>query len=81
MCWIGSCYLYGYGVKERRHEGGRVVGKSVRVRARRSDLPARACYEDGLGVEKNKVKALELYLKAAELGEKGAAYQLGFIYH
>ena len=38
-------------------------------------------YEYGLGVEKNKAKALELYLKAAELGEQGAAYQLGVIYH
>tara|TARA_B100001142_G_scaffold241528_1_gene240530 strand:+ start:120 stop:353 length:234 start_codon:yes stop_codon:yes gene_type:complete len=32
-------------------------------------------------VEKNETKAIELYLKSVELGEKGAAYELGIIYH
>ena len=32
-------------------------------------------------MEKNETKAIELYLKSVELGEKGAAYELGIIYH
>ena len=31
--------------------------------------------------EENKKKALGLYLKAVELGDKYAAYKLGLIYH
>ena len=42
MYWIGRLLQLWVRREGRLHEGGRVVGKSVRVRARRSDPPARA---------------------------------------
>jgi len=38
------------------------------------------CYYYGRGVEKNQVRAVEYYRKAADLGLASAQYNLGFCY-
>ena len=39
------------------------------------------CYEDGIGVERDRQKALEWYHKAAELNDAVAMYRIGAYYH
>jgi len=80
ICWIGSCYLYGYGVKRDVTKAVEWFERASRCGHAEATYYLAGCYVEGLGVEKNIVKSLELYVKAAELGEKGAAYALGFIY-
>src|SRR5947207_737948 len=36
------------------------------------------CYEEGIGIEQNKNKAIKLYTKSAEAGNKNAIYRLEF---
>lgn len=40
----------------------------------------KVCYDNGIGVEKDKVEALYLYRLVAELGDASAQYNLGCAY-
>ena len=83
--WIGVCYLYGYGVKEDYTKVVEWWERASGCGHAKATYCLASGYDDGFdvffGVKKNETKARELYLKAAELGDKGAAFKLGLIYH
>ena len=83
MYWIGVCYYNGFGVKEDTTKAFEWWERASGCGHAGMTYCIAQCYEYeyGLDVGENKTKALELYLKAAELGQKRAAYKLGVIYH
>jgi len=81
MCWIGRCYRFAYGVKGDFTKAVEWWERASGCGHAEATRQLALSYEYGLGAEENKKKALGLYLKAVELGEHGAAYQLGVIYH
>jgi TPR repeat protein len=83
MYWIGVCYRFAYGVKGDVTKAVEWFERASRCGHAEATFSLAQCYEYeyGLDVGENKTKALELYLKAAELGQKGAAYKLGVIYY
>ena len=81
MFWIGRCYRFAYGVKGDFTKAFEWWERASGCGHAGATRQLALSYEHGPGAEENKKKALGLYLKAVELGEQGAAYQLGVIYH
>jgi len=81
MCWIGRCYRFAYGVKGDFTKAVEWWERASGCGHAEATRQLALSYEYGLGAEENKKKALGLYLKAVELGDKYAAYKLGLIYH
>jgi TPR repeat protein len=82
MYWIGVCYsCFAYGVKGDFTKAVEWWERASGCGHAEATRQLALSYEYGLGAEENKKKALGLYLKAVELGDKYAAYKLGLIYH
>jgi TPR repeat protein len=81
MYWIGVCYRFACGVKGDFTKAVEWWERASGCGHAEATRQLALSYEYGLGAEENKKKALGLYLKAVELGDKYAAYKLGLIYH
>jgi len=85
--YLGLAYFFGDGVDKDEQVGLEWIEKSKKSWSRsldfkidsRSQMALAIVYKEGLTVQKDIKKALELLLAAAELGEKEAQYEAGLI--
>ena len=65
---LGSCYLYGAGVKKDEKQAVKWFRMSADQSYAIAQLVLGNCYYNGLGVKKNNAEAVKWYRKAAEQG-------------
>ncbi len=69
-----------YYINKRKYVAADYYKRGAKLGDANAQLGLARCYRDGVGVEKNLQKALQMYVKASDQGDTEAAYDLGIIY-
>lgn len=73
---LGTWYLHGTHVKKDLKRGFHFLNIAAKGDIKDAFFDLGICYEKGAGTEKNRLKAFDCYMKASQLGNKHALYEV-----